>query len=73
MKPASYEDQVARCAAEIQHLLPTLTRRHAPLVLIAALTEHVGGSLFISQEARICSPEKARAIIDRVKQLAFAP
>ncbi len=73
MTAASHRDQVQRCAAEIQDLLPSLTRRHPPLILIAALTEHVGGSLFISQEARICSSERARAIIDRVKQLALAP
>jgi hypothetical protein len=73
MKQTSYQDQVQRCAAEIRGLLPTLSRRHPPLILIAALTEHVGGSLFISQEARSCSPERARAIIERVRQLAFAP
>ena len=72
MKQASFQDQVQRCAAEIQDLLPALAQRHPPLILIAALTEHVGGSLCISQEARICSRETARAIIERVRQLAFA-
>ena len=72
MTPTTYQDQVRRCAAEIQDLLPTLSRRHPPLVLIAALTEHVGSALFLSQETNICSPETARTIIERVKQLAFA-
>jgi len=43
------------------------------LILIAALTEHVGSALFLSQEARICSPETARTIVQRIKQLAFEP
>jgi hypothetical protein len=73
MKQTSYQDQVQRCAAEIQELLQNLSRRHPALILIAAMTEHVGGSLFISQEARTCSPERARAIIERVRQLALAP
>jgi hypothetical protein len=49
-----------------------LSQRHPTLILIAALTEHVGGSLYISQQTRTCSPERARAIIERVKELAFA-
>jgi hypothetical protein len=73
MDQASFQDQVRRCAAEFQDLLPALSQRHPPLILIAALTEHVGGSLCISQEARTCSPETARAIVERVKELAFAP
>lgn len=73
MNPASFQDQVRRCAAEIQEMLPALSQRHPTLILIAALTEHVGDSLCISQEARTCSPETARAIIERVKELAFAP
>ncbi|MGH8208186.1 MAG: hypothetical protein ACREU6_01060 [Steroidobacteraceae bacterium] len=72
MKRARYQDQVRKCAAEIRVLLPELAKRHTPLVVIAALTEHVGGALFLSQEAHGCSPARARAIIRRVKQLAFA-
>ena len=73
MKPIAYQDQVQRCAAEIQDLLPPVSRRYPPLILIAALTEHVGSVLFLSQQARLCSPELARTIVERVKQLAFAP
>jgi hypothetical protein len=72
MKQDHHQDEVQKCAAEIRALLPELSERHTPLVLIAALTEHVGGALFLSQETRLCSRAKARAIIRRVKQLAFA-
>jgi hypothetical protein len=72
MKSSPYEEQVHRCADEIQELLPELADRHSLLVLVAALTEHVGGALFLSQEARVCTPEKARAIIRRVEEIAFA-
>lgn len=73
MKQTTYQDQVRRCSAEIQRLFPRLDGKHSPLILIAALTEHVGGSLYVSQAARTCSPERARAIIERVRQIAFAP
>ena len=70
-KRARYQDQVQRCTAEIKMLLPELANRHSPLILVAALTEHVGGALFLTQEAHVCSAAKARAIIQRVKDLAF--
>jgi hypothetical protein len=73
MKPIPDHDQVRRCVAEIETLLPTLPRRYSSLILIAALIEQVGGTLFVFQKTRICSPETARTIVNRVKQLAFAP
>ena len=63
--------QIRRCTAEITARLPELSDRHTPLVLVAALTEHVGGSLFITRHSRICTTQAARAIIERVRQIAF--
>jgi len=63
--------QIRRCTAEISARLPELSNRHTPLVLVAALTEHVGGSLFLSRDAQIFSPQTAQAIIQRVRQIAF--
>jgi hypothetical protein len=71
MKESRYQEQVQRCSADLREFFPKLAKRHTPLILIAALTEHVGGALFLSQEVRVCTPEKARAVIARVKQLAF--
>jgi hypothetical protein len=71
MKPARYQNQVRMCAAEIRAALPALTSRHTPLVVIAALTEHMRGALFLTQEARVCAPEKAKAIIRRMEEIAF--
>jgi hypothetical protein len=72
MKPARYQAQVRLCAAEIRRALPALTKRHTPLVVIAALTEHVRGALFLTQQANACAPEKAQAIIRRMEEIAFA-
>ena len=63
--------QIRRCTAEISARLPELSNRHTPLVLVAALTEHVGGSLFLTRDSQLCTPETARAIIDRVREIAF--
>jgi hypothetical protein len=67
-----FEKQVRKCAAEVRVLLPELAERHSPLVVLAALTEHVGGGLFLCQESGACTPEEARAIIRRIEQLTFA-
>jgi hypothetical protein len=67
-----HREQVQKCAAEIRALLPELADRHTPLIVVAALTEHIGGALYLSQEARACSPAWVRGIIRRVTQLAFA-
>lgn len=72
MKPARYQAQVRLCAAEIQAALPELAKRHEPLILVAALTEHFRGALFLSSAARACPPARARAMIQRLQEIAFA-
>ncbi len=73
MNEARYRYQVQRCTADMRPYFPGLAKRHTPLILIAALTEHVGGALFLSREAAICTEEKARAVIERVRKIAFSP
>jgi hypothetical protein len=72
MKQTRYQAQVRMCAAEIQAALPALATRHSPLVLVAALTEHMRGALFLTRQARAVAPAKARAMIRRIEQVAFA-
>jgi hypothetical protein len=72
MKQALDQDQVRQCAAEIQAALPELVNRHTPLVVVAALTEHVRGALFLTRQAQVCAPETAKAIVRRVQEIAFA-
>ena len=73
MKRARHRAQILECFTAIDLLLPELATRHPPLVVLAALTEHMGGTLQQSQESCDCSPGEARAIIERVTELAFAP
>jgi hypothetical protein len=72
MKRARYQAQVRMCAAEIQAALPRLSERHTPLILVAALTEHIRGALFLTQESRACPPARAKAMIRRMEEIAFA-
>ena len=66
-----HREQIRQCVAEIDRLLPQLASRHPPLVVLAALTEHVGGTLLQSQESLDCTPKEARAVIERLKRMAF--
>ena len=71
MTGACNPEQIRRCTAELSSRIPELLNRHDPVVVVAALTEHIGGTLFLTQDARICSPETARAIVERVRHIAF--
>ena len=72
MKPVRFQDQVRRCSAELRVLLPGLADRHTPLVVLAALSEHVGGALFLFQESGVCNQRRVGAMIRRVERLTFA-
>lgn len=68
-----HREQIRKCVAEMDLLLPQLASRHPPLVVLVALTEHIGDSLYRSQDSLACSPEEARDIIASITRLAFPP
>ena len=69
---ASHQRKVKRCSAEISALLPALAAKYNTLVLLAAFTEHVGGTLYLTQYARHHSPRQVRRIIERVRKIALS-
>jgi len=71
MNSAEHQRQVKQCVSEISAELPALAQRHTPLIVVAAITEHVSGALAIGRDQNTCSEELARAIVERVKDLAF--
>jgi hypothetical protein len=73
MTQAFDREEIKRCNAELNNWLPGLCSKHSPLVVLAALTEHIGGSLFLTQNKELCTPEAARAVIERVREIAFTP
>ena len=62
---------IRMCVAEISVVLPSLVDRHTCLVVICALTELLGGSIFVCHEANLCSEAQARATIRRVTHIAL--
>jgi hypothetical protein len=67
-----FQEQVQACAEEIRTFLPALAERHSPLVVLAALSEHVGGALYLCQEAGACTTAEARALFEHLEQITFA-
>jgi hypothetical protein len=66
-----FEAQVDQCRAEVSARLPAIADRHSPLALLAALAEHVGGSLQLFLQTGSCTPEQARAVLERVERRTF--
>ena len=58
-----FQSEVRACAEEIREWLPALADRHSPLIVLAALTEHVGGGLRLCQEAGACTPADVRTVL----------
>jgi hypothetical protein len=69
-KDAQREEKVQKCIAEIRARLPQLEDAHSPLVVIAALTEYMGNTLYLAQQLNVCGTSKARTITDRVRQIS---
>jgi len=72
MDADGFRDEVRACAEEIGALLPELAQRHSPLIVLAALSEHVGGGLLRCQQAGVCTPEEARALLAELEEAVFA-
>jgi hypothetical protein len=68
---SAFQAEVRACAEEIRALLPALAQRHSPLIVLAALSEHVGGALHLCQEAGACTQAEARAVFQRLEQMTF--
>jgi len=72
MDADGFRDEVRACAEEIGALLPQLALRHSPLIVLAALSEHVGGGLLRCQQAGVCTPEEARTLLAELEEAVFA-
>jgi len=68
MQTDEFEAQVRECHAAVGTHLPAIADRHSPLALLAALAEHVGGSLQLFLQSGSCTPEQARAVLERVER-----
>jgi hypothetical protein len=68
-KGARREERVQKCTAEIRARLPQLEDVHSPLVVIVALTEYMGSTLYLAQQLNVCGAAQARSITDRVRQI----
>ena len=64
--------KIESCRVELRSALTTLAGEHTSSMVIAALVEHVGGGLAISQRARACTPRTVRAILARLRRIALS-
>jgi hypothetical protein len=64
---------VLACVDDINRMLPRLAHKYADLEIVAALAEHVEGTLRIFMESRACSVEQVREVLAHIERTAFPP
>lgn len=64
--------QVASCVKALNEQLPQLAARHTGIVLMAAMSEHIGLALQSMMQTGECTPERARELLAEIQALVFA-
>jgi hypothetical protein len=67
-----FEHDVSACVKALNEQLPQLAARHSGIVLLAAMSEHIGGALQILMQRSECSPERARKLLAEIEALVLA-
>ena len=66
-----FAEDVLACVDDLNAILPTLAAKYEDLVIVAALTEHVGGALRVFMHAGVCNPAQARRVLKHLEESAF--
>jgi hypothetical protein len=67
-----FEHDVSSCVRALNEQLPQLAARHSGIVLLAAMSEHIGGALQILMQRGECTPERARRLLAEIEAIVFA-
>jgi hypothetical protein len=67
-----FQNEVTACVKALNEQLPQLAARHTGAVMLAAMSEHIGGALQILMQRGDCTPERARALLAELEALVFA-
>lgn len=67
-----FAEQVLNCVDRLNGFLPQLSSSYDdPLVLLAALAEHVGGGIRVLMEENLCAPAQAEKVLQHIRDTAF--
>jgi len=67
----AFEKDLYACVADINKLLPGLSRRYDMAVVVTAMAEHVGSALKVLMRAKLCNARQADLAIQRIEDCAF--
>lgn len=72
-KERAHVAESRRCSDDICELLLPLSQKYPPHILFAALALTTGSRFAVALEFGLCSEPEARALIQRMKDIAFPP
>lgn len=65
-----FEKDVAACTEDMRSHLPALFEKYTPVVVAAAMAQHVTSALTVLTQLGICTPQGARDVMRRLEPAA---
>lgn len=65
-----FEMDVAACTEDMRSHLPELFEKYTPVVVAAAMAQHVTSALTVLTQLGICTPQGARELMRRLETSA---
>jgi len=70
---AAFYDEMAACLADVNAMLPDLTRRYDLTIIVGAMAEQVGAALQALRRKKVCDDRQTGLAIERIEKRAFGP
>jgi hypothetical protein len=69
----AFYDEMGACLADLNAMLPDLTRRYDLTIIVSAMAEQVGGALQALRRKKLCDDRQTGLAIERIEKRAFGP
>ena len=70
---ADFYDEMEACAADLNVIVPDLTRRYDLTIIVSAMAEQVGGALQAMRRKKLSDDQEIALAIERLETRAFGP
>jgi 5'-deoxynucleotidase YfbR-like HD superfamily hydrolase len=70
---AAFHDEMEACVADLNVLVPDLTRRYDITIIMSAMAEQVGAALQALRRKKVNDDRQTALAIERIEKRAFGP
>ena len=70
---ATFYDEMGACLADLNVILPDLTRRYGLTIIVSAMAEQVGAALQALRRKQVNDDWQTGLAIERIEKRAFGP